>query len=305
MLRSFNIDIESIDLRLDKWIKINIGKIPQSLIEKDLRKGNIKLNDKKVKSSIKLKLNDRLVFYKFNYKIDNEKTVKKIFSPSKKILKKNENTIIENNDNYIVINKESGISVQGGTKSHKNLVDIFAKSELFANTKPYTVHRLDKDTSGILIIAKNRKTAQLFTSLFRLRKIHKTYLAICNGEFQKNKGTMVHDLIRYDNKKKFIEKAITNFKVLNKNLNYSFLELKPITGRKHQIRKQLFNIGHPIIGYQKYSLDMNKNLSNKNLMLHSFKIKFMIKETKYNFKANIPEYFELFIKSKKMHFKDI
>ena len=71
--------------------------------------------------------------------------------------------IIDNNEDFIVLNKSSGISVQGGTKSKKNLVDIFAKSEIFKDTKPYSVHRLDKDTSGVFIIAKNRKTAQLLT----------------------------------------------------------------------------------------------------------------------------------------------
>ena len=102
--------------------------------------------------------------------------------------------IIENNENFIVINKSSGISVQGGTKSKKNLIDIFAKSEIFKNSKPYSVHRLDKDTSGVFIIAKKRESAQLLTSLFRLRKVHKTYLAICHGELQKKileNGTII------------------------------------------------------------------------------------------------------------------
>ena len=64
------------------------------------------------------------------------------------------------------------------------MIDIFSKSEIFQGSKPYSVHRLDKDTSGVFIMAKNRKTAQLLTSLFRIRKVHKTYLAICNGEIE-------------------------------------------------------------------------------------------------------------------------
>ena len=78
-------------------------------------------------------------------------------------------------EEIIVIDKPAGLAVQGGTKIKSNLVDIFAKSKIFEKDKPYTVHRLDKETSGILIFAKNRKTAQFFTSLFRLRKIHKIY----------------------------------------------------------------------------------------------------------------------------------
>ena len=104
-----------------------------------------------------------------------------------------------------------------------------------------------------MIIAKNRNFAQLFTSLFRLRKIHKTYLALCHGELINKKGKLMHDLIRYDDKKKIVEKAITFYNILDKNQNYTLLELKPITGRKHQIRKQLYEIGHPIVGDSKYN----------------------------------------------------
>ena len=105
---------------------------------------------------------------------------------------------------------------------------------------------MDKDTSGVFIIAKNRETAQLLTSLFRLRKVHKTYLAICNGEVEKNSGEWIDELIRYDNGKKIVEKAKTIFKVIDKNSNSSLVEMKPITGRKHQLRKQLSLVGHPV-----------------------------------------------------------
>ena len=290
MLKSFKIDNKSINMRIDRWIKNNIGQIPQALIEKDLRKGNIKINKKKSKSSTKLQLNDEIIFYKYNYEIF-KKNIKSKFIPNKETLKINENSIIESNENFVVINKLSGVSVQGGTKSKKNLIDIFSKSKIFTDNKPFTVHRLDKDTSGILIIAKNRSSAQLFTSLFRLRKVHKTYLALCNGELNKDSGTLIHNLIRYDNKKKITEKAITHYKLLDTNLNCSLLELKPITGRKHQIRKQLLEIGHPIVGDRKYYLQEFNSSVNKNLMLHAYKIKFMIENKKFNFKASLPSYF--------------
>ena len=75
---------------------------------------------------------------------------KNFFLPSKNIIKENEKLIIENNEDFLVVNKQPGIAVQGGTKSKKNLIDIFSKSQIFRNSKPYTVHRLDKDTSGFL-----------------------------------------------------------------------------------------------------------------------------------------------------------
>ncbi len=206
MPNTYKIDKMSIDMRIDRWIKNEIGKIPQSLIEKLLRKGNIKLNNKKIKSSTKLKFNDVVKVYNFNYNID-KSLKKKKFVPSNKIIKENENLIIDNNEDFLVINKNSGIPVQGGTKSVKNLIDIFSNSEFFINSKPYTVHRLDKDTSGVLLIAKTREMAKLLTTLFRLRRIHKTYLTICEGEFLKNSGVLKDDLIRFDGKKKNYRKG--------------------------------------------------------------------------------------------------
>ena len=151
-------------------------------------------------------------------------------------------------------------------------------------------------------MAKNRETAQLLTSLFRLRKVHKTYLAICHGELEKNSGEWNDDLSRYDNGKRIIEKSKTVYKVIDKNSNSSLVEMKPITGRKHQLRKQLFNIGHSIYGDQKYrSLSSTKGI-NKNLMLHSYEIKFMIKDKKYTYKALLPEYFKKLLKTKRLDF---
>ena len=114
---------------------------------------------------------------------------------------------IRDSDNFIVLNKQAGISVQGGTKSKKNLIDIFSNSEIFKDDKPYSVHRLDKETSGVLLIAKNRPTAQLLTSLFRLRKVYKTYIAICHGEININeKGILKNNLTRYEERKKITGK---------------------------------------------------------------------------------------------------
>ena len=292
------------DMRLDRWTRIKIGKIPQGLIEKYLRTGKIKLNKKKIKSSHKIKTKDEITFFNIKFKEETQQKRTK-FLPSKEIIKSNEDQIIDNNDNFIVINKASGISVQGGTKSKKNLVDIFTKSKIFEGTKPYSVHRLDKDTSGVFIIAKKRESAQLLTSLFRLRKVHKTYLAICHGEINKNTGTWDDDLIRYDGEKKIIEKAKTIYKVLDKNSDASLLELKPITGRKHQLRKQLYAIGNPIFGDIKYKLsNFNKGI-NKNLMLHSYQIRFKINDVKYTYSALLPDYFKKLLKSKRLRFSNL
>ncbi len=304
MKKSYIVDSTCNDMRLDRWLRLKIGKIPQGLVEKYLRTGKIKLNRKKVKSSFKVKTRDEINIFNIEFK-ETIKQKKIKFLPSKEIIKSNEDQIIDNNDNFVVLNKASGISVQGGTKSKKNLVDIFAKSEIFEGTKPYSVHRLDKDTSGVFIMAKNRESAQLFTSLFRLRKIHKTYLAICQGEINKKSGIWDDDLIRYDGDKKIIEKAKTIYKIIDKNSEASLLELKPITGRKHQLRKQLYAIGNPIFGDTKYKLSNSNKGINKNLMLHSYQIKFKINDTKYTYSALLPDYFKKLLKSKRLKFSNL
>ena len=304
MIENYVVNSTYNNMRLDRWLRNEIGNIPQSLIEKYLRSGKIKVNKKKVKSSFKVKTNDKIDIFNLNFE-ENISQKKKKFNPSNEIIKSNEDLVIDDNENFIVLNKSAGISVQGGTKSKKNLVDIFAKSKIFKNTKPYSVHRLDKDTSGVFIIAKNRETAQLLTSLFRLRKVHKTYLAICNGEVEKNSGEWTDELIRYDNGKKIVEKARTIFKVIDKNSNSSLLEMKPITGRKHQLRKQLFNIGHSIFGDKKYRSSISTKGINKELMLHSYQIRFMINNKKYTYKALLPDYFKKLLKVKRLNFSNL
>ena len=301
MKKSFTVEPTCNDMRIDRWIRNNLGNIPQGLIEKNLRNGKIKLNLKKVKSSHKVKTDDQIDLFDFNFK--ETITQKKIkFQPSNEVIKENEELIIDNNDDFIVLNKSSGISVQGGTKSKKNLVDIFAKSEIFQNTKPFSVHRLDKDTSGVFIMAKHRESAQLLTSLFRLRKVHKTYLAICHGELEKDSGEWNDDLTRYDDDKEIVETARTLYKVLDKNSICSLVEMKPITGRKHQLRKQLYAVGNPIYGDQKYKFSNIAKAINKNLMLHSYQIKFMIRDKKYTYTALLPDYFKKLLKTKRLRF---
>ena len=301
MKKTINVDTTYAGMRIDRFLRKHFVSIPQSLIEKGLRNGKIKLNKKKIKSSAKLKINDLIELH--NFKIKNQIIIKKVkLKPSDTIIKENEDFIIENNDDFIVLNKQAGISVQGGTKSKKNLIDIFSNSEIFKDDKPYSVHRLDKETSGVFLIAKNRSTAQLLTTLFRLRKVYKTYIAICHGEISvKDKGFMKNNLIRFDETKKIVENAETYYEILDKNNNSTFIQLKPITGRKHQLRKQLFELGHSIIGDKKYnSYKIQKN--NKKLMLHSYEIKFKIKEKKYTFRATPPEYFRNMLKVKRLNF---
>ena len=285
--------------RFDRWFKANVKDLPQSLIQKLLRFNKIKINRKKVKSSYRVQLGDIVEIYDISkFKIsDRPKIIK--YKPSRKEVDVYDDYILENNKNFIVINKPRGIAVQAGTKSFKNIIDVLKESKYFENTRPFIVHRLDKETSGVLIIAKTREYAQLFTSLFRIRKIHKTYIALTHGKVSKDIKTLKDELVTFDNGKKNVQKAISHLKILKKTNDFSYVELNPITGRKHQLRKQLYNIGNPIIGDDKYFInrraDKLRNKS-KNLLLHAYKIKFMINNIQYNFKAKYDDEFENFLK---------
>ena len=297
MFKKFIVNKDYHNTRFDRWFKHNVQDVPQSLIEKLIRKKKVKINKKKVKTSYRVQSNDIIELYGIDNLKLKPKSKNNKYKPSEKEKDKYDKFIIENNDNFIVINKPAGIPVQGGTKSFRNIIDILKNTKYFENSKPFVVHRLDKETSGVMIVAKNREYAQLFTSLFRIRKIHKTYLAISYGEVKKDINLLQDNLTIYEKNKKVVQKAISHLKILKSNSNYSLLELKPITGRKHQIRKQLFNIGNSIVGDEKYSaIKKNKEYKFKNLMLHAYKIKFMINNIKYNFEAEYGNEFDQFIK---------
>jgi len=298
MIKIYLVKKDFDNTRLDRWFKKNVCKIPQSLLEKNIRKGKIKVNNKNQKSSYKLQENDRIIISTFFSISSNNKKVNEKYKPSCKEITSTSKFVIENNENFIVVNKPAGIAVQSGTKSKRNILDILSKTKYFKDTFPYAVHRIDKETTGILIIAKNRKYAQLLTSLFRIRKIHKTYLGITLGEFEKQKGTFNDELYLYEGKKKIKTQAITHFKVIDSNNNYSLLKLNPETGRKHQLRRQLLMHDHPILGDSKYRISDDYKNKKNTLMLHAYKINFSINVKKYEFVAEPTIAFKKMLKEK-------
>ena len=300
MSKIYYIKDDFVNTRLDRWFKKEVCKVPQSIIEKNIRKKKIKVNNKKEKSSYRLQKNDQIFIGDFKLSPNKNIKTKHQYIPTKKDLSFSSNIFIENNDNFAVINKPRGISVQSGTKSKKNVLDILRKTKEFSDHTPFTVHRIDKDTTGILIVAKNRKYAQLFTSLFRIRKIHKTYLCIALGHLDKNKGTFIDQLYHFEGTKKIFTKAITHYEVLNTNYNYSYLKLSPETGRKHQLRKQLLMHGNPILGDSKYKNINAITKKNADLMLHAYSINFSINNEKFKFVAELPELFKKYLKEKNL-----
>ena len=275
--KSFIINKDFDGSRVDRFLKKKFPDVPQSLFEKNLRKKNITVNNKKVKNLFKLKIDDIVDVYT---ELKTKKTVrKKIFFSTNDFYELKKNLIFECED-YCILNKPYGYASQDGLQVKKNVIDI-----LNLNSKNYyIVHRLDKETSGLMLIAKNRYYAKKFSEMFKLREIKKKYLAILNGKIKKNKGELhTKDEL---NGKEIVSKL--KFEVISKRNNFSYLEIDLITGRKHQIRKQFFDIGHPVVGDTKYGDKKNKNL----LCLLSYEIEFKYNNKIKKYKATIPKHFK-------------
>ena len=284
-------------------IKINEenvqGDISRSMVQKLIEQKNIKVNGKDTKHSYKLKLNDEI-----------EITIPEAKEINLKAQDIPLNVIYEDND-IIVINKPKGMVVHPANGNPDgtlvNAVMNLCKNSLSGiggEIRPGIVHRLDKDTSGAIIVAKNDKAHINLSQQLKNHEVKKTYLALVRGIIKENEATINMPIARSkkDRKKMDVDKegkeAITHFKVLGRYKNkYTLLQINLETGRTHQIRVHLSHIGYPIIGDEVYSNGKNEwNVSGQ--CLHAWKLEFNHPVTgeKLSLEAEIPEYFKNIIK---------
>ena len=275
--------------RLDRIIHKNYKYLTQAKIEIAIRKKLITLNDKKASSNLRVNENDIL---KISSKLieDSPATSKKVITGKELHLIKD--NIIFQNEYFIVLNKPSGLAVQGGSKIKISIDDIMPEYiktiETWSEEKAVhkLVHRLDKETSGILIIALNNKSAQQLAQNFKQKTCKKTYYAILTGEVKKDRGT-ISTIIDKENKGISKENAQTKFRVIKKNKLASFIEFQPITGKTHQLRLHSLELGFPIFGDDKYDINCPENAK---LHLHAGEIEFPFNQKIESFSAKIPEY---------------
>lgn len=289
--------------RLDSYIASKDSELSRSMIKKLLEDGKITVNGEITKASYKVQLNDKI-------EIDIEK-------PKEVKLEAQEiplDVIYEDND-ILVVNKQKGLVVHPGNGNLDgtlaNAVMAHCKDSLSGiggELRPGIVHRLDKDTSGLLIIAKNDKAHIKMSEQIKDRKVKKTYIALVRGIISENEATINMPIGRStkDRKKMAVTKngkeAITHFKVLNRfttnKASYTLLEVKIDTGRTHQIRVHMAEIGHPVIGDTVYSNGKNE-FGVVGQCLHAEKLEFThpITEKKMKLEAPLPEYFQNIINS--------
>ncbi|MDR2645874.1 MAG: RluA family pseudouridine synthase [Holosporaceae bacterium] len=278
------VTLDENDLRADNVIKRNYSNVGYVFLQKLFRLRKIKINGKKSSAATRVYAGDILEIFA-NLADANKPSHE--FDP--KMWNRLRSMVVYEDENILAINKPPRLSVQLGTKVSIS-VETLLKS--YSDCKCYLVHRLDKDTSGVLLIAKNQKFARLLTGLFRENKIKKTYLAVVDGKIS-SAGTIDNFLEKsfVNNEEKMRvsssgQRAITTYKPLKYIGNNTLLELKPFTGRKHQLRVHCATVlNAPILGDKKYG----KNFSGERLFLHAYKV--FINDLEIEITAEIPEYF--------------
>ena len=305
-LASLSIKKEDIGIRLDKILLKKFNSLSFIKIQKLIRIGFFKVNNRKVKSNYKVNEDDKIV-YSNNSIIENKfkKDISSILIKYKKQIADIKKNVIFEDNFLLVINKPYGIPVQGGNNVNFN-IDLILPILCENNSSIRLVHRIDKNTSGILLLAKTKEVAQNITMLFKENKIKKKYLAIVEGKLTKiiGKITLPVTKKKIAGMEKMVidpyskEKAETSYKVIDYKKGLSLLEVYPKTGRKHQIRVHLQSINHPILGDYKYNStnNDNKDVSNEKMHLHAKEIQFVLNNNKYFFKASLPNFFKETIK---------
>jgi len=275
------IDERSDGQRLDNYLFKTLKNVPKSKIYRAIRKGEVRVDKKRAKPETRLEVGNFV-------RIPPVESDQKAKAPSfvgDKLKAQIERAIIYEDDQLLVVNKPSGVAVHGGSGVSVGLIEILRQRN-GDNRFLELAHRLDKDTSGVIILAKKRSALKHMHHLFREDQIQKVYHLAVYGSWSKRKTRVDLPLRKCERKsgERFVKvdpsgkPSVTDFSVLNKSEHFSLLKAKPITGRTHQIRVHAAASGHPIVGDDKYRVDeyvQKWGMEDARLMLHAYHISFM------------------------------
>ena len=290
-------------IRIDKYLAMNT-EFSRELITKMINDNFVMVNENNIKPSYKVKENDEIILDE-SYKVDTE------ILPVKMDL----NIVYEDND-IMVINKPSGLTVHPGNGNYNNtLVNGLMYytnnlSNVGGEVRPGIVHRIDKDTSGLLVCAKNNNAHISLSSQLQDKTCFRKYYAICHGVFEHDEGTIDAPIGRDEKDRqkmsvtlKNSKEAITHFKVLKRFDDSTLVECELKTGRTHQIRVHMKFINHPVVNDAKYS---NKKLIDESgQYLHAYYLSFIHPSTKkrMEFVTDMPSYMKDYIKMKEGNYE--
>jgi 23S rRNA pseudouridine955/2504/2580 synthase len=271
-------------MRLDRWFKTHYAALPHSRLEKLLRTGQVRVDGGRAKSSTRLEAGQAVRVPPLPDAP--APTTKKALSRADRNFLKD--ITLYDDDDLLILNKPSGIAVQGGTKSTKHIDRLLEALGEGPETRPRLVHRLDRDTSGVLVIAKRRSVAAKLGRAFQTRSVRKIYWALLQGVPKPPQGkveaalvkapTPVGDRVRKagPGEQEAAQYALTYYAVIDRaGQDVALVSLKPVTGRQHQLRAHMSIIGHPILGDEKYpsGKDLPEGIERK-LYLHARRLAF-------------------------------
>lgn len=314
MESSHTISSDSHGKRLDRWVR-QLSGLPQGAVQRLLRGGKIRVNQKKAEADYRLVEGDEVVLSLDVTEAAPLPKTQTSYKASKEELVQLEDSILWEDENFLVINKPDGLSVQGGSKTTKHvdgLLQAYSLSKGHPAKAYHLVHRLDKETTGVLLIAKGARMAQFISAAFKNNEVTKTYWALVEGAVpaslgevnaplgKKGFGAYEKVVVDFEHGKK----ALTRFRLIKQlkepkgqRIN-SWLEATPVTGRTHQIRVHCAYQEHPIVGDLKYG---SYNQPTGPLFLHARSLKFRDPEgTLFTIVAPPPPHFERWFQANKV-----
>jgi 23S rRNA pseudouridine955/2504/2580 synthase len=272
-------------MRLDRWFKTHYATLPHSRLEKLLRTGQVRVDGGRAKASTRLAAGQSV-------RVPPLPDVPPPPGPKRALSKTDRDFLasitLYEDDDLLVLNKPSGIAVQGGTKTTHHIDRLLEGLGDGPETRPRLVHRLDRDTSGVLVIAKRRAVAAKLGRAFQTRSVRKIYWALVHGVPKPPQGKIDVALVKAagpegDRVRKArpgeqdrAQSAVTHYAVIDRaGQEVALVSLKPVTGRQHQLRAHMAILGYPILGDEKYpSRSELPEGMEKRLHLHARRISF-------------------------------
>ena len=276
-------------MRLDRWFKLHFPQVTFAYLNKLTRTGQVRVGAARVKTSTRIEAGQEIRVPPLAFDTRPADVPKDDVKPlSKEERRLFDSMIIHEDKDLYVLNKPSGFAVQGGSKTHHHLDGLLMGLAAELGERPLLVHRLDRDTSGVIVVAKRRAVASALGKLFATRAVKKTYWAATKGVPKPNQGRIEVALIKAkgpdgdrmrasaEGEEEDEQRAVTNYAVIDKAGQITaWVSLKPVTGRQHQLRAHMAHIGTPILGDEKYggNSDMPEGVS-KRLHLHARRVVF-------------------------------
>lgn len=255
-------DVEETGLRLDRWFKRHYPELSHGRLQKLLRTGQVRVDGKRVKAGARLEAGQKVRVPPLGAPGNEEPSLrrKQPVEASPAEADDLRSRVLHLDDDLIVLDKPAGLAVQGGTRTYRHLDAMLDALRFGADERPRLVHRLDKDTAGVLVIARNVRAAAELTRAFRSREARKLYWALVMGVPKPEAGRIALSLAKKPSgfKEKVVadeqgKAAVSVYRVIDKaGRKVAWLALEPLTGRTHQLRVHAAALGTPIMGDGKY-----------------------------------------------------